>query len=556
MGIIATMAAATSLVTAAADLFRGTGAVADAGRGIRGSSAKDIARRSYDMALRAGQTNSSIAQFTGQTAIRPRAFIDERIAAEEVLGNLLKAIRSWYLAQIMCALQLNQLVSRGRSVQDVFGVIQTGDTPHYSSATLGAMNRLAGLESFTACVAPELVIGENGLGVESAVATYLVTEVGLPIAINLLKKGITNFKVKDARNAYIRRQVDTSVKVGGTRYHMESGADSIKFLMRKAILSDSVKGAAVNAGLDLATGIVKNLASGKLDALKRDLDKAKTEAELRIVEKKYKLDEAKIDKEMAELARKTKLDEVLDEAKLRDATPGASTIDIDAVNLDVLNSIATGELFNVTLTNPEHPEKSIQVPILMQMLPLLVPSSIGAHLIDREVSPALWQRWTEMKTGEKSFWSDFIGQKDILARRSVPNDPEAARVLKTFLDTIKNKDAYSRADIASNRSTGDMSKNLPNSVMIFSDDTVQEAYLSSGLDLRNSNDRDRYFRDTYTMIIAIINPSHQRIEIAFNGIPGIVDISYSDLKPKQKNFDPTDLVASIAAIAAGRRPPV
>lgn len=539
MGIIATMAAATSLVTAAADLFRGTGAVADAGRGIRGSSAKDIARRSYDMALRAGQTNSSIAQFTGQTAIRPRAFIDERIAAEDVLGNLLKALRSWYLAQIMCALQLNQLVSRGRSVQDVFGVIQTGDTPHYSSATMGALNRLAGLESFTASVAPELIVGETGLGIESAVGAYVLTQVAIPTAIELLKKGVTNFTAR-------RNEVSVQLPSGRV-VHTESQMDSLRTALRVNAVKMAIEGAA-----DFATKIP----TSKLDALKRDLDKAKTEAELRIIEKKYKLDEAKIDKEMAELARKTKLDEVLDEAKMRDATPGASTIDIDAVNLDVLNSIATGELFNVTLTNPEHPDKSIQVPILMQMLPLLVPSSIGAHLIDREVSPSLWQRWTEMTTGEKSFWSDFVGQKDILARRAVPNDPEAARVLKTFLDTIKNKDAYSRADIASNRSTGDMSKNLPNSVMVFSDDTVQEAYLSSGLDLRNSNDRDRYFRDTYTMIIAIINPSHQRIEIAFNGIPGIVDISYSDLKPKQKNFDPTDLVASIAAIAAGRRPPV
>lgn len=540
MGLITTMAAATSLVTAASALIKGTGSIADAGRAIGNSSAKDIARRSFDMALRADQTNTSLAQFTGQTAIRSRAFIDQRIAGEEIIGNLLKANRSWYLAQVMCAIQLNQLVSRGRSVQDVFGVIQTGDNPHYSSATLGAMQRLAGLESLIASIDPDILITQDSIGVE-AVGSFIATQVALPVAIELLKKGVTNFQTRRANPGGYTSN-------GGKTVHDESMMESLKAALRSSAMK--------SAYIDGAASLASKLPQMKLNSLKRDLEKAETEAELRIIEKKYKLDEAKIDKELAEIARKTKLDAILDEAKMREATPGPSTIDIDAVNLDVLNSIATGELFNVTLTNPEHPDKSIQVPILMQMLPLVVPAEIAPRFIDREVMPTTWQRLTEMTTGEKSFWADFIGQKDILARRSMPSDPESARVLKIFLDTIKAKDAYSRADIASNRSTGDMSKNLPNSIMIFSEESVQDAYLTSGIDLRNETDRNRYFRDTYTMIIAIINPSHQRVEIAFNGIPGLIDISYADLKPKQKNFDPTDLISSMAAFAAGRRPPL
>ena len=127
-------------------------------------------------------------------------------------------------------------------------------------------------------------------------------------------------------------------------------------------------------------------------------------------------------------------------------------------------------------------------------------------------------------------------------------DPKAAAAWSKFLSTVAKKDKYALADVSS-KSAAAHSSNLANSVVVFSEDTVTRAKADSGIDLHNDQDRQRYFRDAYAMIVAIVDPLHQRVTIYFNGLDGALECSYSDFRSKDAKFDPKDFMAALQAFS-------
>lgn len=212
-----------------------------------------------------------------------------------------------------------------------------------------------------------------------------------------------------------------------------------------------------------------------------------------------------------------------------------------------------GELFEVTLANPKDPSISTKIPVFIQMQPSLVPYEIAPRFIDLNVKPSLWQSWTQMRAGEKTFWQSFVSMKDMMDRKkALLKNPAHARAMTDYLSTISKKDVYAVGDVGRtlHKSTGTASSNLANSVVIFSEETLAQAKADSNIDLHRANDRARYFRDTYTMIICVLDTIHQRVTIYFNGIDGELDVSYNEFRSKDQSFDPNMFMQALSAFSS------
>lgn len=210
-----------------------------------------------------------------------------------------------------------------------------------------------------------------------------------------------------------------------------------------------------------------------------------------------------------------------------------------------------GELYEVTLRNPDKPEYATTVPIYIQMQPTIVPHQFAARFIDMNVPASIWQRWTQWSAGEISFVRDFLFSMDRVKKyQDIVKDPEASAAFSDFLKSTAKKNSYNlRTHFIRKVSTAAESKNLANSVMILSEDAVRQAKLESGIDLHKASDRERYFTTAYSMIVAVIDPLHQRLTIYFNGIDGDLNIPYSDLKPKNSKFEPADFIQALQAFS-------
>lgn len=237
-------------------------------------------------------------------------------------------------------------------------------------------------------------------------------------------------------------------------------------------------------------------------------------------------------------------------------TPGQDTsfhgISVKSVNASDNRIGPMGELFEVTLSNPKDPSVCTKIPIFVQMQPSLVPHAIAPRFIDLNVQPTIWHRWTQMRAGERSFWQAFVSMKDMMDRkRAIIKNPQYAKAMADYLSTITKKDTYAADDLGKSfqETKNTRSSNLANSVMVFSEETVEQAKAESNIDLHREADRRRYFRDTYTMIVAIVDTIYQRVTIYFNGIDGELDVSYNEFRPRDQKFDPNMFMQALSAFS-------
>jgi hypothetical protein len=231
--------------------------------------------------------------------------------------------------------------------------------------------------------------------------------------------------------------------------------------------------------------------------------------------------------------------------KLKEGFSSASVRSIEASN----NKLGPmGELFEVGLTNPGT-GLSVKVPVFVQMRPMIVDAAVAPRFIDMNISADWRQRWMQWKAGEISFWHDFIWQRDNIQRqRAISKDASTSKAFNEFQRAISKKNKYALGDLT-DRNFDAKSANLANSVVVFSEDTVLQARSDSGIDLHSEKDRQRYFNTVYAMIVAIIDPLHQRVTVYFNGVDGALECSYSDFKPKGSSFDPKDFMQALTAFS-------
>lgn len=298
---------------------------------------------------------------------------------------------------------------------------------------------------------------------------------------------------------------------------------------------------AFNANKDEKRGNWK----GKLDDLwEKDRDRYASEKGARDAVDAGIAYEIGISKEDADRARK-------EEQYERDRT-NAKYSGLKSINVSDNKIGPIGELFEVTLSNPNNSSVSIKVPLYVQMQPSLIPVDIAPRFIDMNVNPTLWHRWTAWKAGEISFFKDFLLHRDLIKRRrSVVKDPEAAKAFSEFLSTVSKKDSYALGDVT-DKMSATKSANLANSVIIFTEETVQRAAAESAVDLNNDATRKEYFRNSYAMIIAVVDTIHQRVKVWFNGIDGGLNFSYNDFKPGDKNFEPNDFLQALQAFSTNQ----
>lgn len=547
LSVIGKITAASGLISIAGQLLAKKGPVWDGIQAIRNSSMADKGHQLFDMIRRADNTGQSLAQYTQQLRIVTRAFIDSSVAEESILQNLLRALRGWYVAQNLAALQLQQLVTKGVSVQDILGIVQTGDNPHYHNAGVSAFKRFAGMASLVECYDH---IGASDLSQEAWVPPIVshpdpqiqkLVQKAMSAASGKGSTAAINANLYNIMQAAVAQPNGQNVVQGAwATFANLLSSDTLKSkVVDKAVLAATA--AALTIGgqgiLKLGQAGINKLNPDNLKKLEADLAKARTKEELVGISEKYHLDRRQVEKKLAELW-------------------APINVDPQRVDLEKLNGIAMGELFNVTLTNPDNPDASVVVPLMIQMTPINVPYRVAPRFIDGLVAPSVWQRWTQFSAGELDFFADLLGQSDRLSKKISQDDPESLRALKTFLETVAKKDAYSINDVASHRNSGQMSQNLANSVMVFSEDTVRQAYAESGIDLHNTEDRNRYFAATYTMIIAVVDPAFAEVNVYIRGIDGKINFKYSALKPADKKFDPVDLIAAISAIGSGKAPSI
>lgn len=220
-------------------------------------------------------------------------------------------------------------------------------------------------------------------------------------------------------------------------------------------------------------------------------------------------------------------------------------------------SIAIGKQIKVTFTNPNNTDHKVILDILIQVHPYIINAKLAPELLKAGTINTFAQRYLMWKAGELRFWKDLIFNADVLAdnKRIMREDKDGG--FATFILTNIRKNASNAArlfSLAKSKGTATGSANIANSIVIVSKDAVDRAKAEVGFNIDDPVRRMKYFADTMSMMVAVVDPMYNKARVYFNGISGHAEWTFDQLKGKSKGNDSGDLLKAIQAINQGKAP--
>lgn len=172
-------------------------------------------------------------------------------------------------------------------------------------------------------------------------------------------------------------------------------------------------------------------------------------------------------------------------------------------------------------------KQTITIPVLVRLSPTIISSEVAEQFFKINFKPDLWTRWFKFRTGEISFWKDFIFELDIRndRRKALKND----RTNEVFDMMVKQQNSLAAfvGKIAGWRSNR---QNIANMIHIYTKRHFDMWCHDAGLDFRSQRERQKFFDKTFAMIINVIDSDYNKLYTYINGIDNYAEISFSQLQ--------------------------
>lgn len=211
-----------------------------------------------------------------------------------------------------------------------------------------------------------------------------------------------------------------------------------------------------------------------------------------------------------------------------------------------------GKMLKVALTNPDHPEVSIDINLFVQLAPYIIPQLIAVKFITKDVMASTYQRYLQWRTGEISFWKDFVFQTDVVHNRARLLKLDTTGVLADMMQKQQASRHRTLANLADEQAG--RARNIANSVLVFSSETLVRAKAESGIDLTDVSTRESYFASTFAMIIVVVDSLYNQVTFYYNGIIEAATFSFDQMHMASKGGQGLDLVSVLNALSQGKSP--
>lgn len=203
---------------------------------------------------------------------------------------------------------------------------------------------------------------------------------------------------------------------------------------------------------------------------------------------------------------------------------------------DLALNLSTGIMLNVEVSIDEH---TATIPVTVRLITTLTDPEVQKQMILYSAKDkSLKARYMGYRTGELSI-KDLMFATDLI-------DAHREGLLKDnsgkYAEIIKRKNK--------NRLSGMLSMNpsvnVASNIMVMSKDNADLIEGEIGGKLSNYKLRQRIFKDTYLILMVVVDPRWEQVTIYHRGIPTPTDIGFKDLKNSRggNNLDMTEILKS------------
>lgn len=223
-------------------------------------------------------------------------------------------------------------------------------------------------------------------------------------------------------------------------------------------------------------------------------------------------------------------------------TMGSNTKDAQTQVANLALNLSTGLLLNVEINIDD---KIAKIPVSIRLISTLATSKLLTQMMTYSSrDKSMKARYIGYKTGELSM-KDLMYATDLI-------DAHRAGLMKD--NTGKYAEILHRKN--KNRLAGALSGNpsvsTASNIMIISADTLAEVEGEINGSITNVKLRDRVFKDTYLILLVIVDPRWEQVTIYHRGIPLATELGFKELKSSKGGN--VDVMEMLKLYQMGRNP--
>lgn len=236
----------------------------------------------------------------------------------------------------------------------------------------------------------------------------------------------------------------------------------------------------------------------------------------------------------------------INQRKMRD-TYSASEIGFGRDTMSALKDVtnlSVGKLFTVEITDGLH---KASIPVSIRLMASSMPSSSLVHILSHgQQDNSAKERYHAWKAGRLSFIKDLVMCQDLIDahRKNLMADKDG--LYTNILQ--RNRTNQLSAIVSANPSVATASN-----LVIISDETAAALELKVEGKLKDFHVRERIFKETYIMIMAVIDKQWERVTFYHRGINMPTEVGMRDLKAANKGNGP-DVSDILKAYQMGNSP--
>ena len=217
----------------------------------------------------------------------------------------------------------------------------------------------------------------------------------------------------------------------------------------------------------------------------------------------------------------------------------------DAINtVKESANLSVGKLLEVKLVDGDN---SFVIPVSVRLMANVVDTRSLTHILGvGKDNKSFKERWYGWKSGELTLVRDLMLCQDLIAehRRTLKNDKSGV-----YAEIMKRRNNNAMAALASQ----DLSVATASNITVITTQTQREVETEIGGRLSDFKVRERVFKDTYTMLLVVVDPDHEQITIYHRGIALPTDLSAREIKYSNKSGGP-DVAEILKAYQLGNNP--
>lgn len=214
-------------------------------------------------------------------------------------------------------------------------------------------------------------------------------------------------------------------------------------------------------------------------------------------------------------------------------------------------SYPSGRVIEVEFAAPQDPKATFKINMFVQLLPRVIPAEVSEAFVTLNFKRSIQKRWLQYKSGEISFWKDFVGQLDLLKKRRKALKGDKSGDLKNMMDRQKNSLVRQLLKI-----TGIMPdmQNIANSILILDAQSFKRYCSDAHINFKKAGDRQRFFSKSFSMGLVTVDPMHNIVEMYMNGIDAKCEYTFNQLvgAAKKENMNLVNLMSQMSQGQAPR----